>query len=107
MVGTTEAVAAPLMIAAEDEFKHQMESYGTALTQEDPVTALSEQGAELAKLLLAAEQGIIVDIPVDLMREIVNTAIDVVKDDYAAELAATVTSVRQELESHGVASPAL
>jgi hypothetical protein len=40
------------------------------------------------------------------MKEIVNTAIDVVKDDYAAELAATVTRVRQELESHGVANPA-
>jgi hypothetical protein len=103
---TTEAVAAPLLIAAESEFRRQIELYGTALSQDDPVDALSEQGAELAKLLLAAEQGIILDIPVDLMKEIVNTAIDVVKDDYADELAATVTRVRQELQSHGIASPA-
>ncbi len=105
--GTTEAVAAPLIIAAESEFRHQIELYGAALSQEDPVDALAEQGTELAKLLLAAEQGIIIDIPVDLMKEIVNTAINVVKDDYAAELAATITRVRQEMESHGVARPAL
>jgi len=105
--GTTEAVAAPLIIAAESEFRDQIESYGTALTQDNPVDALSEQGAELAKLLLAAEQGIIVDIPVDLMKQIVNAAIDVVKDDYGAELAATVSRVRQELESHAITSPAL
>lgn len=104
--GTTEAVAAPLIIAAESDFRQQMESYGTALSQDNPVDALSEQGAELAKLLLAAEQGVIVDVPVDLMKEIVNAATDVVKDDYAAELAATITRVRQELASHAIASPA-
>jgi hypothetical protein len=105
--GTTEAVAAPLIIAAESEFRLQVESYGAVLSQADPVDALTQQGAELARLLLAAEQGIIVDIPPDLMKEIVDAALDAVKDDYAAELAATVTRIRQELESHGIASPAL
>ncbi|MHC4516969.1 MAG: hypothetical protein ACYTAS_00130, partial [Planctomycetota bacterium] len=62
--GTTEAVAAPLIIAAESELRHQIELYGAALTQDDPVGALAEQGADLAKLLLAAELGIVVDIPV-------------------------------------------
>jgi hypothetical protein len=56
----------------------------------------------LAKRLLAAQQGIIVDIPADLMKQILNTAIAAVKDDYAAELAATVTQVRAELESRGI-----
>jgi len=100
--GTTEAVAAPLIIAAESEFRYQIELYGAALTQEDPAVALAEQGADLAKLLLAAELGIVVDIPVDLMTDILDTATDLVKDDYAEELAATITHVRQELESHGV-----
>jgi hypothetical protein len=104
--GTTEAVAAPLIIAAESEFRHQIELYGTALTQEDPIDALSEQGADLAKLLLAAELGIVVDIPVDLMREILDAATEAVQDDYAAELAATVTHVRMELESHGITGAA-
>jgi hypothetical protein len=105
--GITEAVAAPLIMAAESEFQRQIEAYGTALSQDNAIDALSEQGAELARLLLAAEYGIIVDIPVDLMKGIVTTAIDMVKDDYAAELAATITRVRQELASHAIASPAL
>jgi len=100
--GTTEAVASPLIIAAESEFRLQMDLYGTALSQEDPIDALAEQGADIARMLLAAEQGIVVDIPADLMREILNSATDLVKDDYATELAATVTYVREELESHGV-----
>jgi hypothetical protein len=95
-------VAAPLIIAAESEFRHQIELYGTALTQEDPVGALSQQGADLAKLLVAAELGIVVDIPVDLMTEILDTAVDLVRDDYAAEVAATVAHVKTELEAHGV-----
>ena len=100
--GTTEAVAAPLIIAAENEFRYQMELYGTALTQDDPATALAEQGADLAKQLVAAELGMIVDVPVDLMTEMLDSATELVKDDYAAELAATVTHVQAELESHGV-----
>ena len=64
---------------------------------------MAEQGVELAKLLLAATQGLVVDIPVDLMKQIMNTAIDAVKNDYAAEIAATIAHVRQELKSHGVA----
>jgi len=105
--GITEAVASSLIIAAEGEFREQIERYGSALGQEEPIAVLSEQGAELAKLLLAAEHGTIVDIPADLMTQILNEAIDVVKDDYAAELAATIAQVRQELESHGVATGAL
>ncbi|MGE5295577.1 MAG: hypothetical protein ACM3VT_12170 [Solirubrobacterales bacterium] len=100
--GITEAVAAPLIIAAETDFRTQITSYGTALSQANAVDALAEQGVELAKRLLAAQQGIIVDIPADLMKQILNTAIDAVKDDYGLELAATVAQVRGELESHGI-----
>jgi len=100
--GTTEAVAAPLIVAAENEFRLQIELYGTVLSQENAVDALAEQGAELAKLLLAAKQGLVADIPVDLMKQIMNAAIDAVKNDYAAEVAATIARVRQELKSHGV-----
>jgi len=100
--GTTEAVASSLIIAAEKEFREQIELYGAALAQEEPINVLAEQGAELAKLLLAAEHGTIVDIPADLMTQILDEAIEVVKDDYAAELAATVAQVRLELEAHGV-----
>jgi hypothetical protein len=107
IAGISEAMAAPLIIAAESEFRYQMQLYGIALSQEDPVEALAQQGADLAKMLLAAKQGIVIDIPVDLMKQILDAAIDAVKDDYATELAATVTHVRQELESHSVAKAAL
>ncbi len=103
--GTTEAVAAPLIVAAESEFREQMELYGTVLSQDDPIDALAEQGTQLAKLLLAADLGIVVDVPADLMKQIVDAAIGVVQDDYAAELAATIAQVRQELESHAIAGP--
>jgi hypothetical protein len=36
------------------------------------------------------------------MRQIIDAAVGVVEDDYATELAATVTRIRQELDSHGV-----
>lgn len=105
--GTTEVVAAPLIIATESEFRHQMILYGTALTQDDPVDVLAEHGAGLAGLLLAARHGVIVDIPADLMKDILDTAVDLVRDDYAAEVAATITHVQQELESHSISKPAL
>ncbi|MDI6448232.1 hypothetical protein [Anaerobaca lacustris] len=100
--GTSEAVAASLIVAAESEFRHQIALYGAALMQADPIDALAEQGAELARLLLTARHGAMVDVPVSLMKEILETAIDVVESDYAAELAATIAYVRQELDSHGV-----
>jgi hypothetical protein len=105
--GTTESVAAPLIVAAESEFRLQIELYGTALSQPNPIDALTQQGAELAQQLLAAKEGMIVDIPVDLMKQILDAATDAVKDDYAAELAATITQVRQEMQSHAITSPAL
>ncbi len=102
--GTTEAVASPLMVAAESEFRQQMILYGTALMQEDPAGTLSDQGADLAEMLLGAELGIVIDIPADLMMEVLDMATNLVKNDYAAELAATITQVQQELEAHGVAA---
>jgi len=100
--GVTEAVATSLIVETENEFRQQMELYGTALAQEDPVNALAQQASELAKLLLAGEPGLAIDIPVDLMKQILEEATDLVKDDYAAELTATISRVRQELQSHGV-----
>lgn len=103
----TDAQATSVIVGAELEFREQIKLYGALLGQEEPIDALAEQGAELAELLLAARNGMIVDVPADLMKEILTAAIDVVKDDYAAEVAATIVQVEQELTSHGVgpASP--
>ncbi|UCD52334.1 MAG: hypothetical protein JSW27_06790 [Phycisphaerales bacterium] len=61
----------------------------------------------LARLLLAAELGIVVDLPADLMTEIPDTAIELIQDDYASELAATITHIRDGLEAQGVTGPCL
>jgi len=100
--GTTEAVVDPLIVAAENEFRLQMELYGAALAQDNAAEALAEWGVEMAKPFVAATQGLVIDIPVDLMKQILDTAVDAVKNDYAAEVAATITRVREELKSHGV-----
>ena len=55
----------PLIVAAEDEFRGQIELYGSVLAQEDPLDALAEQAADLAGQLLAAQQGLVVDVPAD------------------------------------------
>ena len=100
-------MASPLIVAAENEFRVQMEVYGAALCQDDPIEALAEQGVELCKQLLAGAQGVVVDVPADLMKQIVTAAVDAVKGDYATEVAATVAQVQQELESHAIAQPGL
>lgn len=100
--GVTEALATSLIVETENEFRQQMELYGTALAQAEPMDSLAQQASELAKLLLAAELGLAIDVPADLMKQILEEATDLVKDDYAAELTATIARVRQELQSHGV-----
>jgi hypothetical protein len=98
----TEAMANSLIVEVENEFRQQMGLYGAALAMEDPAGALAQQASALARLLLAVEPGIDIDIPAALMKQILEEATDLVKDDYAAELTATITRVRQELQSHGV-----
>lgn len=100
--GLTDAQATSVIVGAELEFREQIKLYGTLLGRDDSIEALAEQGAEQAELLLAARSGMIIDVPTDLTREILTAAIDVVKDDYAAKVAATIVQVQQELASHGV-----
>lgn len=100
--GLTDAQATSVIVGAELAFREQIKLYGTLLGRDDSIEALAEQGAEQAELLLAARNGRILDVPTDLTREILTAAIDVVKDDYSAEVAATVAQVERELASHGV-----
>ncbi len=105
--GIAESAASALIVAAESEFRAQMGVYGAAFCQEDPIEALAQQGAELSKQMLAGAQGLVVDVPVDLMKQILTAAVDLVKGDYATEVAATITQVQRELELHAVAEPGL
>jgi hypothetical protein len=93
-----------LIVETETQFKEYMELYGGILTQENAVDLMAEQGAKLAEQMLEGRYGIIVEAPAELMKTALLAAVDVVKDDYSEELAATLNYVAGQLESHGVDS---
>jgi hypothetical protein len=102
--GTIVEEAILMIVETETTFKEYMELYGEILTQENAVDLMAEQGAQLAELMLEERYGIIVEVPSELMKTGLLAAIDVVKDDYSEELAATLDYVKGQLESHGVES---
>jgi hypothetical protein len=91
-----------LIVETERQFEEYMELYGGILTQENAVDLMAEQGAKLAEQMLEGRYGIIVEAPAELMKTTLLAAVDVVKDDYSKELAATLNYVKEQLESHGV-----
>ncbi|MFZ2149415.1 MAG: hypothetical protein WAV28_19560 [Sedimentisphaerales bacterium] len=92
------------IVETEQQFKEYMELYGEILTQENAIDLMAEQGAQFAELIFEQEYGIIVAVPSALMKTCLLAAIDVVKNDYSEELAATLAYVEGQLDSHGVAS---
>ena len=93
-----------LIVETETQFKEYMELYGGILTQENAVDLMAEQGAQLAEVMLEERYGIVVEVPAELMKTGLLAAVDVVKNDYSGELAATLEYVARQLESHGVES---
>jgi len=93
-----------IIVETEEQFKEYMELYGEILTQENAVDLMAEQGAQLAELMLEERYGIIVEVPSELMKTGLLAAIDVVKNDYSEELAATLDYVKEQLENHEVES---
>ncbi len=93
-----------MVVETEETFKEYMELYGEILAQENAIDLMAEQGAQLAEQMLEEEYGITVEVPSELMKTGLLAAIDVVKDDYSEELAATLDYVEEQLGSHGVES---
>lgn len=93
-----------IIVETENTFKEYMELYGEILAQENAIDLMAEQGAQLAEQMLEEEYGITVEVPSGLMKTGLLAAIDVVKDDYSEELAATLDYVEEQLDSHGVES---
>ena len=91
-----------LIVETETQFKEYMELYGEILTQENAVDLMAEQGVQLAEQMLEGRYGIIVEVPAELMKMGLLSAVDVVKNDYSEELAATLDYVAGQLESRGV-----
>ncbi|MDT8300490.1 MAG: hypothetical protein RQ760_03335 [Sedimentisphaerales bacterium] len=91
-----------LIVETETQFKEYMELYGGILTQQNAVDLMAGQGAQIAEQMLEERYGIIVDVPAELMKTGLLSAVDVVKYDYSEELAATLYYVAVQLGSHGV-----
>jgi hypothetical protein len=96
-----------IIVETEEQFKEYMELYGEMLAQENAIDLMAEQGAQLAELMLEGQYGITVEVPSELMKTGLLAAIEVVKNDYSEELAATLAFVEGQLEGHGVGSQLL
>ncbi len=105
--GTIVEEAILMIVETETTFKEYMELYGEMLAQENAIDLMAEQGAQLAELMLEGQYGITIEVPSELMKTGLLAAIDLVKDDYSEELAATLGYVEGQLESHGVGSQLL
>ncbi len=98
--------AAGLITSAEREFRKTMILYGQALTQGKPraIQLISEQMAELAKSYLAV-YGIPLPEGVDLTPLItfaIVQSVEICKDDFDEEIAATINFVDPQLILHGI-----
>ena len=100
--GVVAEEAILLIVETEIQFKEYMELYGGILIQENAVDLMSEQGAQIAEQMLQQQYGIIVDVPVELMKTGLLAAVDVVQNDYSKELAATLDYIKGQLEDYGI-----
>jgi hypothetical protein len=102
--GISNQKASKFIIAAEKEFRQRIIFYGQALMQdnETAIQLISEGTAEVAASFLDAN-GIALPPDVDIVPLIefaIEQSIDLCAGDFAAEIAATVIFVGQNLQAH-------
>lgn len=97
------ANAAEAMAAAEKEFRKSMILYGQALRQDEgtAVQLLSEQTADLAEGFLGAPLPLSREEVVALVVQLVQGAMQLCENDFAAELEATVAQVENRMRAEG------
>lgn len=100
--GSTEAAAAA-MAAVEKEFRQSMALYGQSLCQDEEtaVLLLAGQTADLAEGFLGAPLPISRDEVVALVVQLVQGAMQLCENDFAAELEATVAQVENRMHAEG------
>lgn len=91
--GITFEEAAFVIFEAEEQFRQYMMLYGGVLSHADALDMMAEEGSRLAEIILEEEYGLSLTIPPRLMKRCLLAAIRVVKDDYSAELAATLAAL--------------
>lgn len=99
-------VTAGIIIGAERTFQEFISYYGFILTKKEPevIRLLSVYGAELAALYAKAAKNLNITVPPEAVADLLNLAITQVASSYAAEVAATLAYLENELPSHGIES---
>ena len=97
------AIAAEAMAAAEKEFRKSIILYGQSLCQDEgtAVQLLSEQTADLAAGFLGAPLPISKEEATALVVQLVQGAMQLCENDFAAELEATVVQVGNRMNAEG------
>ncbi len=99
-------VPAAAIIRAEQEYQQYIVQYGMAfsLPENQTIALLAEQTAPIAKMYIEAFCPVVVNVTVtpEQVAGFINAAIQVVKSDYAKEVAKTLCFIEQGLRQHGI-----
>lgn len=98
--------ASRLIIRAEREYRQQMIQYGGAfmLNEPDAIEALAGASASMAETYLEFYAGVPVTVDPAVVVGFLTNAMTVVGPTYGAEVSATLTYVRHELQQRGIRS---
>lgn len=91
------SMAAFLIFEAEEQFRQHMILYDRVLSQADALDLMAAKGCQLAEIIMEEEYGLSLTVPPRLMKRCLLAAIRVVKDDYSAELDATLAALEAKL----------
>jgi hypothetical protein len=98
--------ASAFIIGAEQEYQQYIVQYGTAfsLPEYQTIALLAAQTAPIAEMYIEAFCPVPVDVTVtpDQVATFIAAAIQVVKPDYAKEVAKTLCFIEQGLRQHGI-----
>jgi len=99
-------VATATIVGAEKAFKEFISYYGFIFTKKESemLRLLSFYGAELAELYVRAVKGLDINVPSEAVADLFAFAIVQVESSYAAEIAATLAYLENELPLHGIRS---
>jgi hypothetical protein len=99
-------VTTGIILGAEKGFQEFVSYYGYIFTKKEPeiIRHLSFYGAELAELYMKAAKSLNITVPPEAVADLLKSAIAQVESSYAAEIAATLAYLKEELPSHGIES---
>lgn len=99
-------VATATIVAAEKTFKEFMSYYGYMFSRNESelIRLITVYGAELAEQYMKLVEGQDIDVPSQAVADLLTLAIGQVESSYAAEIAATLAYLENELPLHDIES---